>query len=77
MKTWRDYSATSVRDFLKHYTDGDVSHGGSRYECDVCGAEYPDHFGVRGCFYWNGHDGEFSVGRAIRIQFDENGEEIV
>ena len=31
--------ASSVRDFLKHYTDGDVGHGGRRYRCRECPPE--------------------------------------
>jgi len=82
MKTWRDYSASSLRDFLKHHTDGDLGHGGSRYECSECGAEYYDLFGVRRCWqYYHGDNGlqvgEFDPEKhAIEIRFDENGEEI-
>lgn len=68
----------SCRNFLKYYTDGDVGHGGSRYECEICGAEYSDWFGVRGCFYWNFHEPEFNKEEhAIPIHFDENGEELM
>jgi len=82
MKSWRDYSAVSVKDFLKHYTDGDVGHGGNRYRCSKCGSEYPNVVDVRRCWQlYHGQqvydDGEYDREKhAIPITFDENGEEI-
>lgn len=82
MRTWRDYNADSVRGFLKHYTDGDIGHGGCRYVCSECGAEFSDHFAVRRCWQlYHGDsmydDSEFSYKEnAIPIEFDENGVEV-
>lgn len=55
--TWRDYQGPndrgprSLRDFLKHFTDGDYVHGGRRFRCAVCEepnpGEYSDFFGAR------------------------------
>lgn len=58
--TWLDYQdddrgPNGLRDFLKHYTDGDVGHGGCRYRCKYCRpekngnspVEFADHFNAR------------------------------
>jgi hypothetical protein len=84
MKTWRDYSASSLRDFLKNYTDGDIDHGGRRFECAVCGSEFSDPFAVRTCWQYYHGDGDRAFSdegydpseHCIEILFDENGEKI-